>query len=198
VVVTVVFFATVGSVQVQTLLATAAVPVVGVAGGLTAVSPAGSVSVTTTFVASTVVLRFCTPTVKVTVPPGATVVGTAVSVTARSADAAPTTNVSVDELFADVASSVAVEVEAVLAIELPAVADADKVAGTVTVTVCAFAMLGKRHAIVVVVGAGLQVVMPVGLVEATVTVPNVTFVGAVSFSVTLVAADGPLLSTVIV
>jgi hypothetical protein len=61
----------------------------------------------------------------------------------------------VAELLAGTESRVAVEVDAVFAIEIPTVAPAASVAGTVTVTVCPLAMLAKRHAIVVVVVDGL-------------------------------------------
>jgi hypothetical protein len=100
-------------------------------------------------------------------------------------------------LFADTESSVAVDVVAVLVIVVPTPTLGDRVAATVRVTVVPLGMLAKRHAIVVAVGAGLQVEMPTGA-ETTVTVPNVTFAGAVSLSVTLVAALGPLFRTVIV
>ena len=61
--VTVVAFATAGMVHVQVLLATAAVPAVGVAGGETGVRPVGSTSVTTTFVASITTSGLVTVTV---------------------------------------------------------------------------------------------------------------------------------------
>jgi hypothetical protein len=190
-------FATVGMVHVHVFPATVAVPVVGVAGGVTGVKPVGSASVTTTPVASAVVLGLVTVTVYVTVSPGAAVVGSTVIATPRSTEAAPTTNVSVTVLFADVASSDVAVVEAVLAIELPTAAAAEMVAGTVTVTVVPLGMVAQLQAIVVDVGAGAHVEMPGGT-EATVTFPNVTFAGAVSLSVTLVAALGPVLLTVIV
>jgi hypothetical protein len=55
--------ATVGIVHVHVFAATAAVPVVGTDGGVTAVKPAGRASVTTTPVASVVVLGLVTVTV---------------------------------------------------------------------------------------------------------------------------------------
>jgi hypothetical protein len=52
--------ATVGMVHVHVLVATATVPLEGAVGGVTGVSPVGSASVTTTFVASVVVLGLVT------------------------------------------------------------------------------------------------------------------------------------------
>ena len=124
-------------------------------------------------------------------------VGATASVTPRSTEDSPTANASVAVLLADTESRVAVDVEAVLEIAVPTPTLEDRVAGTVRVTVCPLAMLAQLQATDVVVGAGTQVEMPAGT-ETTVTVPNVTFAGAVSLSVTLVAALGPLFRTVIV
>ena len=128
--------ASVGMFHVHVLPATVAVvPAGGAVGGEATMSPAGSASVTTTVVASVVVLGLVTVTVYVTVSPGAAVVGSTVIATPRSTGFAVGVNESVFDVVVpgEVGSRVDVVTVAVLLIAVASEADALMVATNETV-----------------------------------------------------------------